>query len=155
MNTAVSLPDKNSDEDTRIAMGYRWYGFESYAEGGSLEAVLLTKEEFELVKKVFNTRETIYDEGYSGSVSLFGSEDGYESKLDLMRAYAKEASFLHTEDIIDKDMAAIIEKEKKEYPPELKTKTRETNTLEEMMKTYRDSITYRMMESIRKDCGEE
>ena len=114
MNTAVSLPDKNSDEATKIAMGYRWYGFETYAEGGSLDAVLLNKDEYAVVKRIFDEGETIYDEGYSGSVSLFGSEDGYESKLDLMRAYAKETSFLHPEDIIDKDMAAIIEKEQDE-----------------------------------------
>lgn len=95
-------------------MDKKWYGFESYAEGGSLEAVQLTKEEFAVVKKVFDAREVLYDEGYSGSYNLFGSEDGYDSKLDLMRAYAKEASFLHTEDITDKDMAAIIEKEQDE-----------------------------------------
>lgn len=95
-------------------MDKKWYGFESYAEGGSLEAVLLTKDEFAVVKKVFEAREVLYDEGYSGSFSLFGSEDGYDSKLDLMRAYAKEARFLHPEDIIDKDMAAIIEKEQEE-----------------------------------------
>lgn len=95
-------------------MDKKWYGFESYAEGGSLEAVQLTKEEFAVFKKVFNTRETIYDEGYSGIFSLFGSEDGYDSKLDLMRAYAKETSFLHIDDIIDDDMAAIIEKEQDE-----------------------------------------
>lgn len=95
-------------------MDKKWYGFESYAEGGSLEAVQLTKEEFAVVKKIFDTGETIYDEGYSGSFSLFGSEDGYDSKLDLMRAYAKETSFLHTEDITDKDIAAIIEKEQDE-----------------------------------------
>ena len=95
-------------------MDKKWYGFESYAEGGSLDAVQLTKEEFAIVKKIFDTGETIYDEGYSGSFSLFGSEDGYDSKLDLMRAYAKETRFLHTEDIADEDMAAIIEKEQDE-----------------------------------------
>lgn len=114
MNTAVSLPDKNSDEATKIAMGYRWYGFETYAEGGSLDAMLLTKDEFAIVKRIFDEGETLYDEGYSGSFSLFGSEDGYDSKLDLMRAYAKETRFLHTEDIIDKDIATIIEKEQDE-----------------------------------------
>ncbi len=31
-----------------------------------------------------------------------------------MRAYAKETSFLHTEDIKDADIAAIIEKEQDE-----------------------------------------
>lgn len=95
-------------------MNKKWYGFESYAEGGSLDAMQLTKEEFAVVKKAFCTRESLYDEGYTGIYSLFGSEDGYDSKLDLMRAYAKEASFLHTEDITDEDMAAIIEKEQNE-----------------------------------------
>lgn len=95
-------------------MDKKWYGFESYAEGGSLDAVQLTKEEFAVVKKIFDEGETLYAEAYSGSFSLFGSEDGYDSKLDLMRAYAKEASFLHTEDITDADIAAIIEKEQDE-----------------------------------------
>lgn len=48
-----------------------------------------------------------------------------------------------------------LSEKKREYPPELKTKTREANTLEEMMYMYRDSIAYKMMESIRKDCEEE
>ena len=95
-------------------MDKKWYGFESYAEGGRLDAVQLTKEEFVVVKNVFDTREVLYDEGYSGSYELFGSEVGYNSKLDLLRAYAKEARFLHPEDIADEDMAAIIEKEQDE-----------------------------------------
>lgn len=94
-------------------MNKKWYGFESYADGGSLDAVQLTKEEFAIVKKAFDTCETIYDEGYSGSFSLFGSEDGYDSKLDLMRAYAKE-HYVDPVDITDEDMAAIIEKEQDE-----------------------------------------
>ena len=94
-------------------MDKKWYGFESYAEGGSLDAVQLTKEEFAIVKKAFDACETIYDEGYSGSFSLFGSEDGYDSKLDLMRAYAKE-HYVDPVDITDEDMAAIIEKEQDE-----------------------------------------
>ena len=56
-----------------------------------------------------------------------------------------------------------LSEKKREYPPELKTNVREINnielkdkfTLEEMMYMYRDSIAYKMMESIRKDCGEE
>lgn len=51
-----------------------------------------------------------------------------------------------------------LSEKKREYPPELKRKTREIKdmfTLEEMMYMYRDSIAYKMMESIRKDCGEE
>ena len=94
-------------------MDKKWYGFESCAEGGSLDAVQLTKEEFAIVKKVFDAREIIYDEGYSGCYTIFGSEDGYDSKLDLMRAYAKE-HYIHPEDIADEDMAAIIEKEQDE-----------------------------------------
>ena len=94
-------------------MDKKWYGFESYAEGGSLDAVQLTKEEFTVVKKIFDAREVLYDEGYSGSYNLFGSEDGYDSKLDLMRAYAKE-HYVEPVDITDGDMAVIIEKEQDE-----------------------------------------
>lgn len=37
----------------------KWYGFaETDAEGESLDAVQLTEEEFAIVKKVFNERET-------------------------------------------------------------------------------------------------
>jgi len=91
----------------------KWYGFESYAEGSSLDAVQLTKEEFAIVKKIFDTGETLYDEGYSGSFSLFGSTDGYDSKLDVLREYAKER-YIHREDITDEDMAMIIEEEQNE-----------------------------------------
>lgn len=94
-------------------MDKKWYGFETYAEGGSLYAVQLTKEEFAVVKRAFYSCETIYDEGYSGSISLLGSEDGYDSKLDLMRAYAKE-HYVDPVDITDADMAVIIGKEQDE-----------------------------------------
>lgn len=113
MNTAVSLPDKNKDEATKIAMGYRWYGFESSAEGYRLDAVLLSEEEFKVIKKVFESREIVFDEVYSGCYTIFGSEDGYDTKLDLMRAYAKE-HYVDPADIRDEDMAVIIGKEQDE-----------------------------------------
>ena len=94
-------------------MDKKWYGFETYAEGGSLDAVQLTKEEFAIVRKIFDEGETLYDEGYSGSFSLFGSTDGYDSKLDVMRAYAKER-YIHIEDITDEDIAMMIEEEQDE-----------------------------------------
>ena len=96
-------------------MDKKWYGFESYAEDGSLEleAVQLTEEEFAIIKKVFDAREVLYDEGYSGHYALFGPVYGYNSKLDLMRAYAKE-HYVDPVDISDEDMAVIIGKEQDE-----------------------------------------
>ena len=91
-------------------MDKKWYGFEAYAEGGRLDAVQLTKEEFTIVKKFFDSREELYREAYSGSYELFGSADGYDTKLDLLRAYAKE-NYVDPVDIADEDMAVIIGKE--------------------------------------------
>ena len=70
MNTAVSLPDKNSDEATKIAMGYKWYIFEGKAEDNRADMALLTEEEAEVIKRFFENRISFYDEGYSGAYDM-------------------------------------------------------------------------------------
>lgn len=126
MNTAVSLPNKNSDEATKIAMGYRWYVFESISEGSRLDAIQLTEEEFAVVQKFFKEREALVNEPYSGSYNMFGSANGYDTKLDALRAYAKE-NYVDPVDITDKDIAAIIENEQDEQDEELFDEEEEEN----------------------------
>lgn len=113
MNTAVSLPNKNDDEVTKMAMGYRWYAFESISEGSRLDVIQLSEEEFAVIQKFFKEREALVNEPYSGSYNMFGSTNGYETKLDVLRAYAKE-NYVDPVDITDEDMAVIIGREQDE-----------------------------------------
>lgn len=87
MNTAVSLPDKNNDEATKIAMGYRWYIFEGSAEGNCADMALLSEEEYEVIKRFFKNKINFYEEGYSGDYYPRKDLDGYRSKEEAVNQY--------------------------------------------------------------------
>jgi len=88
MNTAVSLPNKNDDEATKIAMGYRWYIFEGNAEGTCADMVLLSEEEAEVIKRFFKNRISFYDEGYAGTYDML-SCGPFNSKEDAVNGFIK------------------------------------------------------------------
>lgn len=91
MNTAVSLPDKNSDEATKIAMGYRWYIFEGCAEGNRADMALLSDEEAEVVKRFFENRKCFYDEGYAGTYDML-SCGPFDSKEEAVNQFIKDGN---------------------------------------------------------------
>lgn len=89
MNTAVSLPDKNNDEATKIAMGYRWYVFEGNAEGTCADMALLSEEEAEVVKRFFKNRISFYDEGYAGTYDML-SCGPFDSKEETVNQFIED-----------------------------------------------------------------
>lgn len=122
MNTAVSLPDKNSDEATKIAMGYRWYIFEGSAEGNKADMALLSEEEVEVVKRFFENRITFYDEGYAGTYDMSECKP-FDTKEEAVKQFIKdgvmtdylgrEFNIVHPEDLVGefKDMYKEEEEE--------------------------------------------
>lgn len=89
MNTAVSLPDKNNDEATKIAMGYRWYIFEGKAEGDRADMALLSEEEAEVIKRFFENRISFYDEGYAGTYDML-SCGPFDSKEEAVNGFIED-----------------------------------------------------------------
>lgn len=101
MNTAVSLPDKNNDEATKIAMGYRWYLFEGDAEGRRADVMLLSEEEAKLVNHVLDHMIHMVDEGYSGCLWMRDDLGGFDSKEDAFKAYCKENPWVRSDDVCE------------------------------------------------------
>ena len=90
MNTAVSLPGKNDDEATKIAMGYRWYVLEHHAEGLFAELAQFTEEEAKLFEKILNyTDDTVefYDEGHSGFMTIRTDLGGFDTKKEAIKKW--------------------------------------------------------------------
>lgn len=106
MNTAVSLPDKNSDEATKIAMGYRWYIFEGNAEGDRADMALLSEEEYKVIKRFFENKMSFYDEGYAGEYYPLKSLGAFDSKEDAVNAYMNKHCYSDPDDLVGefKDM---------------------------------------------------
>lgn len=106
MNTAVSLPDKNSDEATKITVGFRWYIIEHHAEGCSADLALLTPEFAEAMAKVINsTEDTIstirfYDEGYSGYTEIRTDLGGFKTKKEAIDKWRAGKRFIEDDDIL-------------------------------------------------------
>lgn len=88
MNTAVSLPDKNNDEATKIAMGYKYYIFVGSAEGDRADMALLSEEEAEVIKSFFDNKITFYDEGYAGEYDMI-SCGPFDSKEEAVNGFIK------------------------------------------------------------------
>lgn len=101
MNTAVSLPDKNSDEATKIAMGYKWYLFEGDAEGRRADVMLLSEEEAKIVNHVLDHMIHMVDEGYSGCLWMRDDLGGFDSKEDAFKAYCKENPWVRSDDVCE------------------------------------------------------
>lgn len=89
MNTAVSLPNKNDDEATKIAMGYRWYVFEGNAEGTCADMALMSEEEAEVIKRFFENRISFYDEGYAGTYDML-SCGPFKSKEEAVNQFIED-----------------------------------------------------------------
>lgn len=106
MNTAVSLPNKNNDEATKIAMGYKYYIFEGNAEATCADMALLSEEEAEVIKRFFKNRISFYDEGYAGDYYPRKDLDGYKSKEEAVNAYMNKHCYIDPDDLVGefKDM---------------------------------------------------
>lgn len=89
MNTAVSLPDKNNDEATKITMGYRWYVFEGRAEGNRADMALLSEEEAEVIKRFFENKMCFYDEDYAGTYDML-SCGPFDSKEEAVNGFIED-----------------------------------------------------------------
>lgn len=67
-----------------------WYRVYKSAEGDSVAAVELTSEEFQIVKKFFDSLDWFYSESYSGHMGIHDTE--YESKEEIVKE-CKESSW--------------------------------------------------------------
>ena len=106
MNTAVSLPNKNDDEDIKLAIGFRWYVFESSAEGDHADMALLSEEEYEVIKRFFENKINFYEEGYSGDYYPLKSLGAFDSKEEAVNAYMNKHCYSDSDDLVGefKDM---------------------------------------------------